>query len=620
MRNFRRIVSIAIFSMLLSVQVHPATPGAQNGPPSSQPGQGGLNSADPCTLVPSPQGQANGIEKLCELGGSAGVAKGDFNGDGIADLAVGAPDETRSTLGLCFPNFTCTTVSHAGAGAVNILYGSTGGLVRPSSGASVLEGGPIQNGGHFGRALAAGNFQGSSRSDLAVGAPGAVHNGSTVGSISVFFSSLSSGGGLSVNPSQTFFADQFSGAGTVLGGNVTFTFPANMSMTWGDFNGDGIGDLAVELGIFGSSNGQSAVLVLYGSPGTGFSTSRFTVLAVDDGLSPNNFNPPTGCAPFGFHFCYVSRGHVVLSSADLDGDGKTDLLIGAPNASQILDNGTRAANGFEGVVAIVPGHTGSLSIFNWSVLRPVRDVDEAAGFGLAMAVGDFDADGKKDVAVGAPNNFAVVPDNAGIVRVFPGVQLFGGQGEAAVLSTVITQDTPGIETAEANDLFGAALAANDFNGDGASDLAIGAPGESTGSSTGNGEVNIIFGLAGTGLSPTASTGHPAAQKFIGSNNNEALGSRLSAWNFGFSTEADLAIGAPFRNLIYVDRISGNLTVIAGAGAVPVVYGASQAVSSTGFQGAQVWVQQPPNGSVPVTGPFTTADVARAGNHFGASVY
>src|SRR5207237_3332420 len=117
---------------------------------------------------------------------------------------------------------------------------------------------------------------------------------------------------------------------------------------------------------------------------------------------------------------------------------------------------------------------------------------EAAGFGSALAVGDFDADGKKDVAVGSPNNFALVPDNAGIVRVFPNVQFLDGQGEAApnVLSTVLTQD--GIETPEANDLFGAALAANDFNGDGVSDLAIGAPGESTGSFTGNGEVNVVF--------------------------------------------------------------------------------------------------------------------------------
>src|SRR5256885_1846828 len=138
MRNFRRMISIAIFSLLLSVQVHPASPGAQNGPPSSRPGRGALNRADPCTLAPSPQGQANGIEKLCELGGSAGIAKGDFNGDGIADLAVAAPDETRSTLGICSFNFTCTTIDHAGAGAVNILYGSGTGLVRATSGAQVL--------------------------------------------------------------------------------------------------------------------------------------------------------------------------------------------------------------------------------------------------------------------------------------------------------------------------------------------------------------------------------------------------------------------------------------------------------------------------------------------------
>jgi FG-GAP repeat len=161
---------------------------------------------------------------------------------------------------------------------------------------------------------------------------------------------------------------------------------------------------------------------------------------------------------------------------------------------------------------------------------------------------------QREVAVGSPNNTStsLVPSNAGIVRVFSAVNPDQGQQfEASTASSRFTQNTPNVETAEANDHFGAALAAKDFNGDGASDLAIGAPGESTGSATGNGEFHVIYGLAGIGLSADFSTGHPLAQTFTrGGISGAACGATLSAWNFGKSTEADLAIGVPFDNPIH----------------------------------------------------------------------
>ena len=90
-------------------------------------GQGGLHRDDPCDQLPDPPGKATGIDKICATGGSSsGIAKGDFNGDGFADLAVGVPGEDT-------PN----DVSNSGA--VNVIYGSGGGLTtstdRGASGA-----------------------------------------------------------------------------------------------------------------------------------------------------------------------------------------------------------------------------------------------------------------------------------------------------------------------------------------------------------------------------------------------------------------------------------------------------------------------------------------------------
>src|SRR5262245_22468401 len=95
------------------------------------------------------------------------LAAGDFNGDGFADLAIGAPGED---LG---PNNEIVD-----AGVVHILYGSATGLTDVndqvwnengySSGTCF---GPATN-AQFGYALAAGDFDGDGRDDLAIGVPG----------------------------------------------------------------------------------------------------------------------------------------------------------------------------------------------------------------------------------------------------------------------------------------------------------------------------------------------------------------------------------------------------------------------------------------------------------------
>jgi FG-GAP repeat len=553
------------------------------------------------------------------LGGGGGMGRGDFNNDGIADLAVGVPDETRIRRTFDPDLFQFVVTNHPGAGAVNIIYGAqAGGLTQ--TGTQILDQGPIfavSDNAHFGRALAAGRFRGPALgSDLAVGAPGVRRNNSPVGALYVFFSRPE--GRLSTIPDQVFFADQFSTAGTSLGANP-MDFPDDMTMTSGNFNGDDFTDLAVEVvnGGVAHANSRSAVLMLYGSA-SGFSRTNFTVLVVNDALAADPvFRPGCGVQ----RTCATSRGHIGLAAANLDdapvdAGPRDELLIGSQSCREIDDNGQNVTGGPRGCVAIVPGtNDPALDPFGWSVL--VSDVG-GDGFGTSMAIGDFDGSGELDVAVGAPGAFVGAANQAGSVLVY--FDPVDGQFP----NTVLTQNTLGVnQVAETNDRFGSALAAGDFHGDGFSDLAVGAPGESTGNNVNHGAVTVFHGSA-NGL---PSTTRPPLTMSLGStglllvSNGAQFGSSLSAGNFGLTPEPDLMIGSPFftiRNFAAPIGFGG--PDIQGAGSVLAVYGLPQAgLTSVNMQ---LWMQNP--GFNPCQGGPTaclrTSGVARTGNHFGASVH
>jgi hypothetical protein len=105
-----------------------------------------------------------------------------------------------------------------------------------------------------------------------------------------------------------------------------------------------------------------------------------------------------------------------------------------------------------------------------------------------------------------------------------------------------------VGVAEADDFFGSALAAGDFNGDGFDDLAIGVPFESFAANF-DGVVNVIYGSA-SGLTATGnefwsqdSAGIQGVAEAL-----DRFGWVMAAANFGRTSAADLAIGVPFESL------------------------------------------------------------------------
>jgi hypothetical protein len=232
-------------------------------------------------------------------------------------------------------------------------------------------------------------------------------------------------------------------------------------------------------------------------------------------------------------------------------------------------------------------------------------------FGSVLAVGDFDGDEFDDLAVGVPlREVAGGIRNAGVVAVFYGPGLSGVSSADQTWNQNIIFPPSLNNTSETDDFFGSSLAAADFNGDGRDDLAVGVPSESfpRGSQTivEGGEVDVVYG-SGTGLSIGAFVPQMWRQDSFDvadvSEEGDKYGFALTAWNFGRSVHADLAIGVPFEDL----QQNASSPLQANAGGVNVLYGSPNKLSSVSDQ---FWSQGSPN----------VIGVLEAGDTFGRALY
>ena len=407
------------------------------------------------------------------------LATGDFNGDGYGDLAVGVPGEGEGGV-------------FQSVGGVNVIYGSATGLTGAGNqfwnqdspnilGVNEGADGTASNyGENFGAALAVGDFNDDGFSDLAVGVPGETtillnflsFVGAFSGSVNVIYGSAS---GLTADGNQ-FWNQSLGLEGT------SEPFDAfGSSLAAADFDGDGFDDLAV--GVPGENTGgrdAGAVNVIRGG------VNGLTEIG-------NQFWSQDSTGIAGTSDAEDKFGYSV-AAGNFNGDGFFDLAIGIPG--QDVSGHEKA-----GAVAVLFGRAGGLSstnnqLWNQDFVSPSTGValaDTAEDFdlfGSNVAAGDFNGDGRDDLAIAAYIEDIGIQNGVGAVHILYG----GGTVLAPQGNQFWHQNVFNIEgTTEERDNFGTGIAPGDFNDDGYVDLAIGVPGDGSDDAGG---VNVIYGTAG----------------------------------------------------------------------------------------------------------------------------
>ena len=210
-----------------------------------------------------------------------------------------------------------------------------------------------------------------------------------------------------------------------------------------------------------------------------------------------------------------------MAAGDFDRDGYDDVVISVYSDKVGAVEEAGSVNVLYGSAAGLAVAGGQL----WSqdssgILGQAERTDR---FGQALATGDFNQDGYDDAAIGVPGDSVAGQTYSGAVNILYG----SAAGLAAAGNQLWTQDSPGIlDNAEGYEGFGEHLRANDFNGDGYDDLAIGTPGESIVGIMNAGAVVVLYGSA-LGLSA-------AGDQFLSQNSPGILGTAEADDVFGGS--------------------------------------------------------------------------------------
>jgi len=453
--------------------------------------------------------------------GRAVAAIGDLDGDGIAELAVGAHHDTDGgTLG-----------TESKVGSVWILFLNPDGTVRARQKISATRGGfPagfLADGDEFGAAIGGiGDLDGDGVPDMAVGARNDDDGGANKGAL--YLVRLLPDGTVKAATKISETSGGF-GAKLEIGDEL-----GRAIASLGDLDGDGVADLAVGAALDNDGGlDRGAVYVLFLQP-DGSVKAQQKISDKAGGFLGGLQN-------------HDSFGISVACLGDLGGDGVVDLCVGA-----IGDDTEGPQRGAVWIVHLNPdGTVKAQSVIDsrWGNFRGVLSDQDEFGFGVA-SLGDFDGDGVVDVVVGAPLDDAggAQTENYGAIYVLH----LASDGKVAS-HRKIGRGSGGFSGLRLNDWWGTAIAGlGDLDGDGSPDVAVGSRFDDDGARD-TGAVYVLFLADGLPVPSFQTVVDPLTRTAVFT---DASTGGVTAWSWSFGDGSSSTESSP----VHVYAAPGTYTV------------------------------------------------------------